>query len=461
MLRFMRKFASRWVLGFILAVIIIAFVFGFGFNRGGNKYTIGSVGSYEISPFEYRDLYTNMEKYYRAMFKDRFDEVAKNELNLKELAINELIDKYLLLTKAREIGVSISDKEIEDNLIGVDAFKKKGKFDRETYENFYRRKGMDPRKVDQDTRDYMLVERVKSIIVDNGVRVDEKNAYNAYVKEKGQIKLSIVIFDPDEFKGKVSVDDKEIDAIYGREKDAFRSENVFHLKLMTIKEGTGVKDDQAYMDLLKAKDMTEYGRTKGIEVVDLGTMKESDLLAKYPKLPLRDSLKGLSKGDVTLPLRDGTSSYVFQLIERQDGKPLDKAEASRIIKDRIILEKAQIMARSKAEDAAKDKNTKFSKETAFMPRSSATVAGIGPIPKENSDLLTIAKGQTYSKAVGIDGKYYVFAYADEKRPDDEEWQKDKDNFIRYYAASARVSFLNSFKDELRKTIKININRDNL
>jgi hypothetical protein len=307
----------------------------------------------------------------------------------------------------------------------------------------------------------MLVERVKSIIVDNGVLIDEKGAYNAYVKEKGQVKLSMAIFDPDEFKGKVSVDDKEIDAIYEREKDTYRSENVFHLRLMTIKEGSSVKDDQAYMDLLKTKDMAEYGRTKGIEFIDLGTIKESDLLAKYPKLPLRDSLKGLSKGDITLPLRDGTNSYIFQLIERQDGKPLDKAEATKIIRDRIIREKSQIMARSKAEEAAKDKNIKFSKETAFMPRSSATVAGIGPIPKENADLLAIAKGQTYSKAVGIEGKYYVFAYADEKRPDNDEWLKDKDNFLRYYTASARVAFLNSVKEELKKTTKISINRDNL
>jgi hypothetical protein len=461
MLRFMRKFASRWVLGFILAVIIIAFVFGFGFGRGGNKYSIGNVGSYEISPYEYRDLLENMEKTYRAMFKDRFDEMARNELNLKEMALNQMIEKYLMLTKASKLGISVSDKEIEDNLLGVEIFKKNGKFDRETYENFYRRKGMDPRKVDQDMRDYMVIERMKSIILDNGAQVDEKSAYNAYVKEKGQIKLAMTIFDPEDFKSKVSVDDKEIEAIYSREKDTFRSENAFHLTMMAIKEGSGLKDDQAYMDLLKKKDLAEYGKSKGIEVVNLGMIKEGDLLAKYPKLPMRDALKGLSKGDVTLPLRDGPVSYIFQMVERQDGKPLDKTEASKIIRERIAKEKTQMMARSRAEDLLKDKNLKSSKETEFMPRSSGLIAGIGPIPKDNQDLLSIVKGQTYTKVIGIDGKYYVFSYADEKRPDDEDWKKDKENFMRFYTSSTKVAFLNSFTEELKKTIKITVNRDNL
>ena len=33
MLRFMRKHASRWVLGVLLVIIIVTFVFGFGFSR--------------------------------------------------------------------------------------------------------------------------------------------------------------------------------------------------------------------------------------------------------------------------------------------------------------------------------------------------------------------------------------------------------------------------------------------
>ena len=35
MLRFMRKHGSKWVLGFLVVIIIVTFVFGFGFSRKG------------------------------------------------------------------------------------------------------------------------------------------------------------------------------------------------------------------------------------------------------------------------------------------------------------------------------------------------------------------------------------------------------------------------------------------
>jgi peptidyl-prolyl cis-trans isomerase D len=451
MLRFMRKVASRWVLGGFLALIIIAFVFGFGFNRLKDTNDLGKVGPYPITAYEYHDQYTKMENYYRMLFKGQFDETMRNELKLKETVLDRMIDKYLLLTKAKELGITVSEKEIAEN----DAFKKNGKFDRATYEYLLRKNGVEPEQYEQE----MVVAKLISIIQDNAPRVDEKGAYAAYLREKGQIKLSMDVFDPTEFAGKVSVDDKEIDAVYQREKDLLRSENTFTLRYIVIGEKSGVKDDQAYMDLLKSKDIAGYGKEKGIDVVDLGQVKESDLLKKFPKLPIKDSLKGMNKGDVTLPMRSGNDSYIFQLVDRQDGRQLTKEEASKTIRERIALEKAQVLARAKAEDAVKDKNTKFTKETGFMNRNSKAIPGIGPIPKENADVLTVAKEQVYPKAVAISGKYYVFAYGDEKIPTAEEWQKDKENFARFYEATEKNNYLNSFKEELKKTIKMKINRD--
>ena len=73
------------------------------------------------------------------------------------------------------------------------------------------------------------------------------------------------------------MDEKELAALYEREKDTQRSENTYHLRYMMIDSKSGVRDDQAYMELLKSKDMPAYGRAKGLEVVDLGTKSESDL----------------------------------------------------------------------------------------------------------------------------------------------------------------------------------------
>ena len=61
-----------------------------------------------------------------------------------------------------------------------------------------------------------------SIIQDNGAASasDEKAAYEGYLRQKGQIKLSVAVFDPDQYRDKVTVDDKELADLYEREKEA-------------------------------------------------------------------------------------------------------------------------------------------------------------------------------------------------------------------------------------------------
>ncbi len=457
MLRFMRKHASRWVLGGLLAIIIVTFIFGFGFSRSSADRSVARIGRYKISAPEYWEAYKKTEEYFRMLYRDKFDETARNELKLKETVMNQLVDKYLLLTKAEEMGLTVSEREIADSLSSVDLFKRNGKFDRRAYLDFLRRNDLTPSQFEQDQRQSMVMNKLISVIQDNGVQVDDKAAYEAYVRERGQVKLSAAVFDPEDFKGKVTVDDKEAAAQYEKEKGSYRSENTYHLKYMVIDEKSGVKDDQAYMELLKEKDIANYGKSKSIEVVDTGTMKESDLLSKFAKLNIREALKGLGKGDVTLPIRDGGVSYIFQLVEREDGKPFEKAEALKLVSAKIAGEKARVMARMKAEDALKDKGLKFTRETEFLSRKSPAIPGLGEIPKDSADLLALSKGQTYQKPVEINGKYYVFACIDEKQPDQANWEKEKENYKRFFVATARNIYLASLKEEMKKSVKITIN----
>lgn len=458
MLRFMRKHASRWVLGILLAIIIITFVFGFGFSRSGSdeKYAV-VVGDYKISPAEYQDVYTRTESYYRMIYKDGFNDRIRKEL--KETVIKQLVDKYVLLTKAEEMGLIVTDREIQDNLDSVEYFKKNGKFDEKTYEEFLRRNNLNPQQFETEQRESMLLNKLISIIQDNGARIDDKAAYESYVKERGQVKLSLAVFDPQDYKAKVTIDDRDLEATYEREKATYRTENLWHLRYLAIDEKSGVRDDQAYMELLKSKDLAGFGRSKSLEVTDAGVMKESDLVKRFGKFNIRDVLKGMANGDISLPVRDGSVSYIFQLVNREEGKPFEKGQALSAIKERMIAEKARTMARAKAEDALKGKEVAFSGVTAFFPRKSAGIPGIGEIPGDNAELLALTKGQTYQKPVEINEKYYIFACSDEQEPDKAQWEKEKESYRQFFAATSRSVYLNTIKEDVKKTMKIKINRD--
>ncbi len=210
--------------------------------------------------------------------------------------------------------------------------------------------------------------------------------------------------------------------------------------------------------MLKSKDLEGFGKSKSLEVTDSGTVKESDLVKRFGKLNILEALKGMTNGDISLPVRDGSVSYIFQLVNREDGKPFEKGHALSVIRERMVDEKARALARAKAEDALKDKAARFSGETVFFPRRGTGIPGIGEIPEEDAELFALAKGQTYRKPVEIGGKYYIFAYKDEQEPDKAQWEKDKEGYKQFFAATSRNTYLNTFKEDMKKTMKIKINR---
>jgi len=265
----------------------------------------------------------------------------------------------------------------------------------------------------------------------------------------------VAVFDPADYRDRVSIDGKELESLYEKEKGSQRSENMYHLKYMLIDEKSGVRDDQAYMELLKSRDMAAYGKSKEIEVVDLGMTKESDLFGRFARLRPKEWLRGLGKGEISLPTRDGGKSYIFQMVDREEGKPLDKSEALKAIKARVTGEKARVMARLTAEDAIKG-GAKFVKDTGFLPKNSPVIPGIGQIPGGGAGIFTLPKGKTYDKPVEIGGSYYVFACLDEKQPDKDQWEKERETYKRVFEATARDAYLVSFKEHLKKLVKVKV-----
>ncbi len=138
MLRSMRKHGSKWVLGFLVVVISVVFVFTFGFSNKlrGDKIA-AEVGPIKISAAEYRDAYIKTANMYRSLYRDKFDEKA---MGLREMVMNQLVDRYVFLKKAEDLGLSVSDKEFMDGLAQMGMVDKSGQFDRDLYMEFLRRR---------------------------------------------------------------------------------------------------------------------------------------------------------------------------------------------------------------------------------------------------------------------------------------------------------------------------------
>lgn len=457
MLRIMRKYARGWFIKIVFGAIIVVFVafFGYGTHRPGDR-VVGQAGRHKITFTEYQENYDGLVKLYRNLYREKFEAMVK-ELNLREQAMNQIINRYLLLQKAEELGLTVGEKEFTDYLGGMEAFKRQGRFDEKAYAEALKRTGIDPKQFEGSEKDSLVAEKLINLVRDNAMFLSDTDVWQAYVKEKGKVNLAYIQFDPAQFRNSVNVTDRELAEAYDKEKDRYRSESVYTLKYIALDENTPLKDSEVYSDLLKAKDLGTYAKEKGLEVHDLGRLKESEVLGRLKDLKGEQWLKGLKKGEVSLPVRGQSKSYIFQVIDREEGRPIEKSVVLKEIKERIINEKAKALARVSAGDAINAKTAVYKQETGYFPRSLAAIPKIGELPGEHAAVLTLSEqNRTYGKPVEINDKYYIFSFKGEELPDKVSWEREKDSYRKFLLSKEQDAYVKTFIDGLRKTEKVKV-----
>ncbi len=457
MLKFMRRHATGFMIKAIFGIIIIVFIFwGVGSFREREK-IVAKVGGYKVYYTEYADTYNRFLNIYKMIYKDSLDENTMKSLKIKEKVMDELIDRYVILINAKKAGLKVYDRELNDYITGMNAFRRDGRFSQKAYEEILRRNNLDPKRFEEGERVSIITSRLINILIDNGVFIDNDEIWRAYVDEKGKIDMFYKVYDPKDYTGRVNITDKEIEELYEKEKNSFKNENAYRLKYIIIDGGSGIKDDVVYMDLLKTEDIDAYAKKNGLSVVDLGYIKESEILKRFRNLNIAEWLKDMKKGDVSLPVREDSKAYIFKLIDVEPGKPFDKATALKILRERIAMEKARQYAKSVAEDALAKKDFKGAKATGFMPRRSNSIPGIGAIPQEHIGVFSLSeKNPIYNKAIEISGRYYIFSYRDEKLPDKKEWENEKEQYKRFLVTKKGEEFVRALLKDLRKKEKIEI-----
>lgn len=457
MLKIMRKYQRSWIIKVIFGAIIVSFVLFFGYSTWSAKEKpLAKVGSYEVGVQEFRTEYKKIEDMYKMIFKEKYDEKVAKEMKLKDKVLDQIVNSYLLMIAADEMGVKVGDDEFAEFLNSVEAFKKDGKFNKEQYQAVLRANKMDAEQFEASRKREMLLQKAASVIQDSGAYYNESDAWKSYVKEKGRVKLSYSVFEPAAFRGKVQVTDKELLDTYEKQKSMYRAENSYLLKVIAVDQNGSIKDDAVYMDLLKSKDIDAYGKSKGLAVISLGEMKEGELVKQYKGLRIED-LRDLKKqGELSRLVRSSDGkSYVFQLVNVTEGKDLDKTMALERIKEKIVSEKAMMLAKSAAEEAIKNKSPAPDKDTEFVSRTSQSINGVGLIPEDSKGLLGVTKEKPlYDKAVEVGNRFYVFAFNSEEQPDKQTWEKDKEAYTKYFNAKSREEYLKSYLTEMKSRVKV-------
>lgn len=163
MLKMMRHHAKYFYVLFF--IVILSFLFwGVGTVDKTSGGIVAEVGKYKITQEEYYRAYDNAFRFYKDLYKEKFDEEMQKELKLKDTVLDSLIGNRVLLLAAAENGIKVSDEELNEAIINEPAFMKNGVFDNQIYQNTLRLSRITPEAYESMKRQELTTTRMTRLI---------------------------------------------------------------------------------------------------------------------------------------------------------------------------------------------------------------------------------------------------------------------------------------------------------
>lgn len=154
-----RPWFYRTLMGMI-AVVFVLTMGWWGFEENKED-VIVSVGDERVAREEYLRMLQNMSRYYKDVMPDG-DKMPEDQL--KQMAIDQLVDSRLWLQAAREMGVIVTANEVRESIMKVPAFQNKGQFDPEQYKRLLAQNHLTPELFETSHRGDLLREKARMLV---------------------------------------------------------------------------------------------------------------------------------------------------------------------------------------------------------------------------------------------------------------------------------------------------------
>lgn len=447
MLTYMRKRSKSWITKVIFGAIIVVFVFWGGSTylaREANK--VAKVDRHIISLQQYSKAYSDMLKYYQQQFGDAFTPEMIERFDLKNKALEQLVDDYVLGVEASRMSIKVSDEELQKAIQSVPAFSDENGFNVDSYKRILAYERMTPREFEEDQRTRIFQQRVYSIITENIIvesaeieavfkqkndtfdlyyipleskrfeqvvspGEEEMKAYYDTNKEtykiSPKIRLSYIEFPVEAYLKDIEVTGDEALEYYDSHKDQYTSQAKVHGRHILIKVPQGAQESvvaekkaiaqKIYDEISAGADFAalaqKHSEDPGTNFIggDIGLVPKDSL----PQ-PMGDNLYSMNAGEIAEPVRTYLGFHVMKLEEKQESKLAPFEEVSASIMDMLKRQRARILAKEQAETAFTELYEQGNTDLdAYARAKNLKVEEIGPFAED--DNIGFAQGKEILK----------------------------------------------------------------
>ncbi len=222
MLEGIRRYQYSWQVQVTFAFLALIMAF-WGFGGGGlfnTVHPVATVNGRQILGDQVDRAAANMRQTLQQMYGASAPEILKT-INLRQEAVDRLIEQQLIGEEARHLGITISDEALQEKIAKEPAFQRDGQFDFATYQEVLRENNLQPSEYETGERERMIADTIRKMI-DAGVQVSDDEARHAYNLRNERIGLRYAEMPYSDFTAKVSPTETQIADYYKRNAQQFR-----------------------------------------------------------------------------------------------------------------------------------------------------------------------------------------------------------------------------------------------
>ena len=503
---------SRSVLTYVLfGIIIVVFVVSFGPGSQGcqveglSANSAVEIDGYVVAPADYEEAYGNLFRTYQARMGQTFTRELADQLGLRNVAMNQLVDRVLVVQEAKKRGLRVTPDEINRAVWAITSFQTDGKFDIELYRRAVRQAYGSESRFEERLVDDLLFQKMMALIRENAL-VSEEEIRAAWMADADRVNLAYVRFPIAAARKEVKVTDAEVTALL--KSDAARVQKAYEASaarfdvkkkvkarhiLVRVPEGAPAAQDEAARKKAEgiaervkkepfaqvAKEVSEdtASREKG---GDLGTFGPG-LMAK----PFEDAAFALQPGQVSAPVRTRFGWHVILVEGVEEGRVIPLKEVEKVLAREILetqgAEKiadrrarealAQVRAGKKLEvlfpvappDAKKGGpmlggEPLVARDTGFFNPAGASAPGLGDAPAlYAAAAAATAAGQALPAVYATPAGPVVAQVKERQRPDPALYDRQREEVASRLGARRQTEVETAWMKTLRDGAKIQVN----
>jgi peptidyl-prolyl cis-trans isomerase D len=240
MLQQMRN-AQSWMIKGVLWAVVLAFIVTIFYSWGvrssptpqGSE--VATVLGHRVGIAEFQRVHNTLYRTYQNVLGNRADASLLEQFNFREMALEQIAKRYILLDMAQEEGLQVTDTELLQRIATLPAFQDAGRFDPARYHAVlrYQVPPVTPQQFEAEQRRDLLLEKVYNL-VERAMQVTEAEAEDAYRREHEQVAVQYAVLVPSLFTDQVTVTDEEAQAHYDANQNAYRTPEKRQLRYFTV-----------------------------------------------------------------------------------------------------------------------------------------------------------------------------------------------------------------------------------